>query len=53
MNVKEAYKQWAKQYDTDQNKTRDLEALSLRETLKEINFKNGLEIGCGTGKNTK
>lgn len=53
MNVKEAYKQWSKQYDTNQNKTRDLEALSLRETLREIKFKNALEIGCGTGKNTE
>ena len=53
MNVEEAYKYWSEQYDTNQNKTRDLEAISLRETLNEINFENCLEIGCGTGKNTE
>ncbi|MGC4233677.1 MAG: class I SAM-dependent methyltransferase [Niabella sp.] len=53
MNVEEAYKHWSEQYDTNQNKTRDLEAVSLRETLNEIRFENCLEIGCGTGKNTE
>ena len=53
MNVEEAYRQWSAQYDTNQNKTRDLEAISLRETLNDIRFENCLEIGCGTGKNTK
>ncbi len=52
MNVEEAYKFWSEQYDTNQNKTRDLEAISLRETLNDIKFENCLEIGCGTGKNT-
>jgi 2-polyprenyl-3-methyl-5-hydroxy-6-metoxy-1,4-benzoquinol methylase len=53
MNVEEAYKHWSVQYDTNQNKTRDLEAISLRETLNDIKFDNCLEIGCGTGKNTE
>ncbi|HNK61348.1 MAG TPA: class I SAM-dependent methyltransferase [Chitinophagaceae bacterium] len=53
MNVEEAYKHWSAQYDTNQNKTRDLEAISLRETLNDIKFENCLEIGCGTGKNTE
>ncbi|MDY0083595.1 MAG: methyltransferase domain-containing protein [Ignavibacteriaceae bacterium] len=53
MNVEEAYKYWSEQYDTNQNKTRDLEAISLRETLNDIRFENCLEIGCGTGKNTE
>lgn len=53
MNVEEAYKHWSEQYDTNQNKTRDLEAISLRETLNDIKFENCLEIGCGTGKNTE
>jgi ubiquinone/menaquinone biosynthesis C-methylase UbiE len=52
MNVREAYNIWADQYDTNQNKTRDLEAVSLRETLMPLNFDSCLEIGCGTGKNT-
>lgn len=29
MNVEEAYKHWSAQYDSNQNKTRDLEAISL------------------------
>lgn len=53
MNVKDAYNSWAAQYDTNENKTRDLEAIALRETLAGINFENCLEIGCGTGKNTE
>jgi len=52
MNVKDSYKNWADQYDTNINRTRDLEALALRECLATISFKNCLEIGCGTGKNT-
>ncbi len=52
MNVKEAYNNWAALYDTNRNKTRDLEAVSLRETLANIPFESCLEMGCGTGKNT-
>src|SRR6478736_9945272 len=52
MNTREAYNTWAEQYDTNINKTRDLEAQALRTTLGEIPFDNCLEIGCGTGKNT-
>ncbi len=53
MNVQQAYNQWAQQYDTNQNKTRDLEAVALKNTLHEITFEHCLEIGCGTGKNTE
>jgi ubiquinone/menaquinone biosynthesis C-methylase UbiE len=53
MNVKQGYKIWADQYDTNINKTRDLEAISLRSSLADIKFDNCLEIGCGTGKNTE
>jgi ubiquinone/menaquinone biosynthesis C-methylase UbiE len=52
MSIKEAYNHWAEQYDTNQNKTRDLEAVSLRQTLQHLSFQRCLEIGCGTGKNT-
>jgi ubiquinone/menaquinone biosynthesis C-methylase UbiE len=52
MNVKEAYKDWSQQYDSNENKTRDLEALALRSVLSTINFNKVLEFGCGTGKNT-
>ena len=53
MEVREAYKDWAEQYDTNSNKTRDLEAFALREILSIIPFETCLEIGCGTGKNTE
>ncbi len=53
MNIKEAYNSWAEQYDSNNNKTRDLEAFSLRITLANVSFDNCLEIGCGTGKNTE
>jgi len=53
MDVKQAYSIWADQYDANKNKTRDLEAISLRTTLKNIDSDNCLEIGCGTGKNTE
>ena len=53
MEVKQAYNIWADQYDTNSNKTRDLEAIALRTFLPEIEFNYCLEIGCGTGKNTE
>lgn len=53
MDVQEAYNLWAEQYDTNINKTRDLEAVSLRETLQNLQITNCLEIGSGTGKNTE
>jgi ubiquinone/menaquinone biosynthesis C-methylase UbiE len=52
MSVQQAYNSWAEQYDTNLNKTRDLEAKVLRTTLANIAVENCLEIGCGTGKNT-
>ncbi len=52
MNVKEAYKDWSIKYDTNENKTRDLEGVALRSILSTINFNTVLEFGCGTGKNT-
>lgn len=51
-DVQQAYDSWAQQYDSNENKTRDLEARSLRETLAPLSFEHCLEIGCGTGKNT-
>jgi ubiquinone/menaquinone biosynthesis C-methylase UbiE len=52
MDIERAYNSWADQYDTNVNKTRDMEGLALRECLAKISFRNCLEIGCGTGKNT-
>ena len=52
MTTQEAYNNWASQYDTNSNKTRDLEEKALRTVLSAISFESCLEIGCGTGKNT-
>ena len=52
MNVQQAYKAWSETYDTVENKTRDLEARALRESISGVNLEI-LEIGCGTGKNTE
>ena len=52
MDIGKAYNSWSAQYDTNDNKTRDLEALSLQKILQGKSFKHCLEVGCGTGKNT-
>ena len=53
MDPQKAYNTWAAQYDTNHNRTRDLEAVALRRSLADIPFESCLEIGCGTGKNTQ
>jgi ubiquinone/menaquinone biosynthesis C-methylase UbiE len=53
MDTRNAYNVWAHQYDTNLNKTRDMEAKVFRSCLSGMYFKNCLEIGCGTGKNTE
>jgi ubiquinone/menaquinone biosynthesis C-methylase UbiE len=53
MDTRKAYNSWAPQYDTNLNKTRDLEAQALRATLGHLSFDHCLEAGCGTGKNTE
>ena len=52
MNIKEAYQEWSHQYDTNENKTRDLEAVALRSILSKLELNKVLEFGCATGKNT-
>lgn len=53
MDIKTAYNIWSEQYDTNENKTRDIEAIAIRKTLAKNKIDNCLEIGCGTGKNTQ
>ncbi len=53
MDVQQAYNVWAENYDTVTNKTRDLEAIALRSCVSFSAPLDVLEIGCGTGKNTK
>jgi malonyl-CoA O-methyltransferase len=52
MNVKNAYAEWARIYDSNENLTRDLDRQILPHLLKEIKGKHIVEAGCGTGKNT-
>jgi ubiquinone/menaquinone biosynthesis C-methylase UbiE len=53
MDILEAYNLWAPQYDSDENKTRDAEHLAKVEILQTLKFDRVLELGCGTGKNTR
>jgi len=50
--VRQAYDLWAERYDSDHNKTRDLDARCLMEANLELTGKNVVEFGAGTGKNT-
>lgn len=51
-NVQGAYNQWADQYDSMENKTRDLDKIAAQTRLTG-NYPSILEFGCGTGKNTE
>ena len=53
MSIEKAYDAWAARYDTDKNKTRDLDSTSTAATLSSYSFQHVLELGCGTGKNTE
>jgi len=53
MSIEKAYNVWASQYDSNLNLTRDLDKKCTIKTLKNLDFKNVLELGCGTGKNTE
>ena len=51
-DIQRAYCQWSETYDSDRNRTRDLDQMVTRETLARLHFKSIVELGCGTGKNT-
>ena len=53
MSIEKSYNSWAEQYDTNENKTRDLDKKATIETLSKYSFENVLELGCGTGKNSE
>ncbi|NJK82240.1 MAG: methyltransferase domain-containing protein [Chloroflexaceae bacterium] len=52
MSVRAAYEQWASTYDTDRNRTRDLDQMVTERVLSRVRGTQILELGCGTGKNT-
>ncbi len=53
MSIEISYNIWADQYDTNENKTRDLDQKATIEVLSKYSFGTVLELGCGTGKNTE
>lgn len=53
MSVQKAYDLWSASYDADHNPTRDLDRTVMAQTLGGQQFGSILEVGCGTGKNTK
>ena len=53
MNIQKAYDTWSATYDSDENRTRDLDRVVTEKTLANSRYKSILEIGCGTGKNTR
>jgi ubiquinone/menaquinone biosynthesis C-methylase UbiE len=52
MNNKNVYAVWSSEYDSNKNRTRDLEAIAFQNCMNGKKFSHSLEIGCGTGKNT-
>jgi len=52
MSIEKMYNVWAQQYDTNENKTRDLDQRTVIEILSKYEFSKVVELGCGTGKNT-
>lgn len=52
MTIQNAYDQWSETYDTDRNRTRDLDQMVTKRIWGDSRFSSILELGCGTGKNT-
>jgi hypothetical protein len=50
MDVKEAYNIWADQYDTNENKTRDLVAISLEKLWLTFNLRIVWRLVAEQGK---
>jgi ubiquinone/menaquinone biosynthesis C-methylase UbiE len=48
-----AYNEWAKTYDTDPNRTRDLARKVLEQADVSVADHKIIEVGCGTGRNTE
>lgn len=53
MSIEKAYNSWADLYDTNANKTRDLDQEVTIKTLEKYSYNKVLELGSGTGKNTQ
>jgi 2-polyprenyl-3-methyl-5-hydroxy-6-metoxy-1,4-benzoquinol methylase len=53
MSIEKAYDSWSSQYDSNSNKTRDLDKIVTKKILGLLEFRTVLELGSGTGKNTE
>ena len=51
--IASAYDGWSRTYETVGNPTRDLAAATLRQYALNLPHRDVLEIGCGTGLNTR
>ncbi|MGH9967313.1 MAG: class I SAM-dependent methyltransferase [Pyrinomonadaceae bacterium] len=51
--IASAYDQWAQTYEAVENATRDMAAKALRTHSLDLHDRDVLEIGCGTGLNTR
>lgn len=52
MSIRDDYTRWAHRYDTDPNRTRDLDREVMKTLLVGRHYDRTIEAGCGTGKNT-
>ena len=52
VDARTAYRNWSHTYDSDQNRTRDLDEKIMRETALPLAGAHVVELGAGTGKNT-
>ena len=52
ISTRDAYRDWAEIYDSNDNRTRDLDALVLRGAELPLDGARVVEFGAGTGKNT-
>ncbi len=50
--ISESYNKWSQIYDTNLNKTRDMDRIATMQMLDNYPFERVIELGCGTGKNT-
>ena len=53
VDTKEGYDQWSSSYEDDSNPLIVLEEVALSEMLPDLTLKDAVDLGCGTGRNSK